>query len=85
MPGAVGLGEQVVGQERADVEVLQARDRLGALGLGVAGAVGVERVRAPRRPVRSSSARGAAREDLLERVVALDGRRGRRRAPAGAA
>ncbi len=49
-PGAVGLGQQVVGQERPDVDVLQARDRLGALGLGVAAPVGVERVLAAAAP-----------------------------------
>ena len=51
----VGLDQQVVDQVDAEVDVLQARERLGARGLGVARAVEVERVPArvaPRRAAR---------------------------------
>ena len=65
MPGAVGLGEQVVGEERADVDVLQARDaarrprsRRSARGRPPAG-------RRAARPARSSAARAGAEKISL--------------------
>ena len=61
--GAVGLHEQVVDEVDADVDVLEPRELVGALGLRVAGAVDVERVEpAPRRP--SSSAARASGEKI---------------------
>ena len=68
----VGLHEQVVDQVDAEVEVLQPRQLLGALGLGVAGAVDVDRVRDAAR--RRAARPGPRREDLLPGVVALDRR-----------
>ena len=80
---AVGLHEQVVGEVDAQVDVLEPRELVGALGLGVAGAVDVDgRVDALPRPCPSSrSARARVRrEDLLPRVMALERRADARRA-----
>ena len=70
---AVGLHEQVVDEVDAEVDVLQARERLGALGLA-------RSARGRRRPGRTRcvapgelGARGR-REDLLPAVVALERR-----------
>ena len=69
---AVGLHEQVVDEVDAEVDVLQAREQLGTLGLGEAGAVEVDRVEAVA-PAGQLGAR-VGREDLLPGVMALERR-----------
>ena len=65
---AVGLGEEVVREERAGIHVLQARDRLDPERLGVARPQRRERIAAPAQHLVPQ--RGAER--LLERVVAFE-------------
>ena len=55
---AVGLREQVVDEVRAEVDVLEPRQQLGALGLGEARAQEVDRIGAELRPVSSARASG---------------------------
>ena len=70
---AVGLHEQVVDEIDAEVDVLQPREQLGALRLGEARAVEVDRVER-RCGGRSARARSVRREDLLPAVMALERR-----------
>ena len=78
MLGAVGLHQQVVDEVDAEVDVLQAGELVGALGLRVALAVDVERVETLRGAL-EQRLRASAREDLLPGVVALERRQVRAR------
>ena len=69
MLARVGLHQQVVDEVDAEVEVLEAGELLGALGLRVPGPVDVDRVRDPRRA--EQLVLGVGREDLLPGVMAL--------------
>ncbi len=75
--GTVGLHEEVVDEIDAEVDVLEARELVGPLGLGIARAQEVDRVEA-RGPARQLRARILG-EDLLPAVVALE--RGQVRCP----
>ena len=69
---AVGLHEQVVDEVDPEVDVLEARELVGALGLRVARAVDVDRVE---RAASAAQLRAQVRrEDLLPAVMALERR-----------
>ncbi len=70
--GAIGLHEQVVDEVGAEVDVLEARQELGALRLGEARPEQVDRVELA--PAPGQLGPGLAREDLLPAVVALERR-----------
>ncbi len=70
--GPVGLGEQIVDEVDPEVHVLQAGEELGAFRLGEAHPEQVDRVEVAAPPGELGSC--VRREDLLPRVVALEGR-----------